>query len=224
MRLSSADPAGERLWCRTTLDDVAGLIDGYELWKDGPWYHDVDWQRVSTAVDQVLQQVCRNGAVAMSDLRDPLRRVERTLRQPDAEGLDSLVSWPIEVTRNQLHNAAIGSPRCGLRACSSPPAGACEPTSVSASTRGRSTRFRRRHAAAGAARRSPSNAARGSDPSGPAGAVPSAASPEPSGRLAPTRRHGRPGPTTGRSDGAKRLRGLAPARSAVLVQRHIRTA
>lgn len=100
----SADPADGRLWCRTTLDDMAGLIDGYELWKDGPWYHDVDWQRVSTAVDEVLQRVCRNGAVAMSDLLDPLRRVRRTLRQPDTEGLDSLVSWPIEVTRNQLHN------------------------------------------------------------------------------------------------------------------------
>lgn len=60
------------------------LVDDYarRLWKDHPWYHRVDWQRVASAVDDVLQNVCRDGLAVGDDLADQLRPVERD-PQPD---------------------------------------------------------------------------------------------------------------------------------------------
>jgi hypothetical protein len=44
-RVTVRDP-DERIWCLIRISDVAAVLDRYELWKDEPWYHAVDWALV----------------------------------------------------------------------------------------------------------------------------------------------------------------------------------
>jgi hypothetical protein len=83
--------------------ELVRLVDGYELWKDDPWYHAVDWQRVADLLDDVLQRHCRDGVVD-GRLEQLVGPVERTLSRTDHEGLAALIGWPVEITRHQLHN------------------------------------------------------------------------------------------------------------------------
>ena len=78
------------------------MIDDYELWKDGAWYHDVDWSVVCAALDQLLQSTARNGCVV--DLITELEPVEKDLSDVNRAGLASLVVEPITVTKVQLTN------------------------------------------------------------------------------------------------------------------------
>lgn len=99
---ASADD--ERIWYRVDLENAEALVAEYPLWKDGPWYGRVDWQRITTAVDEVLQRCCLDGAVSWDELMTQVQPIERRLRPTDREGLASLLLYPIEVTRGQLHN------------------------------------------------------------------------------------------------------------------------
>lgn len=105
--MSSAEPwpegEVEPVWYRVDLDQVAELVDGYELWKDDPWYHAVDWHRVVDVFDDVLQDHCRDGVVDGS-LEQLVGPVEGDLSTTDHEGLHALIGWPVEITRSQLHN------------------------------------------------------------------------------------------------------------------------
>ncbi|GAA4932035.1 hypothetical protein [Nonomuraea thailandensis] len=83
----------ERIWCEVRLNDVAGVFGSYELWKDGPWYHRVDWQRVCEAFGGFLQRNAMDGVV--TDLPAQLRDVEDRLGQHEREGLLALVLEPI---------------------------------------------------------------------------------------------------------------------------------
>lgn len=94
----------ERIWYRVDLTIAAALVDEYRLWKDGPWYGRVDWQRITTGVDEVLQRCCRDGSVSWDELMIHIEPIERRMRKTDREGLASLLLYPIEVTREQLHN------------------------------------------------------------------------------------------------------------------------
>lgn len=104
--VSSADAwphvDAEQVWYRIDLDQVAELIDDYELWKDAPWYHAVDWHRVIDLLDGVLQRHCRDGVV--DDLAQLLDPAMSTLRRPDDEAVDALISWPIGISRWQLQD------------------------------------------------------------------------------------------------------------------------
>lgn len=93
----------EPVWYRVDLDAVAELVDRYQLWKDHPWYHAVDWQRVGGCLDDVLQRHCRDGVVNGS-LERLVAPVEHTLSRTDHGGLVALIGWPVEITRRQLHN------------------------------------------------------------------------------------------------------------------------
>lgn len=97
------DGDDEPVWYRINLGQVAELVDEYELWKDGPWYHAVDWHRVAGALDDVLQRHSRDGVIAGA-LEQLLGPVERTLSKTDYEGLHALVGWPIGISRSQLHS------------------------------------------------------------------------------------------------------------------------
>ena len=103
--MSSADswPDVEAVWYRVDLDQVADLVDEYELWKDDPWYHAVDWHRVADLLDDVLQRHSHDGVVD-GRLEQLVGPVERTLSRTDCEGLHALIGWPVEITRDQLHN------------------------------------------------------------------------------------------------------------------------
>lgn len=93
----------ESVWYRIDLDQVAALVDGYRLWKDAPWYHDVHWREVTSALDDVLQRNCRDGVLDV-EFERLLRPVERTLDQADREGLYALIWWPIGISRQELHD------------------------------------------------------------------------------------------------------------------------
>ena len=92
----------EPIWCEIRLDDVSQVLDDYELWKDGPWYHSVDWGVVCAAFAGVLQREAEDGVVA--DLIVQLRQVEQELSGVDRQGLAALVMEPITVTQVQLTN------------------------------------------------------------------------------------------------------------------------
>ncbi|NJP98910.1 hypothetical protein HCN51_57480 [Nonomuraea sp. FMUSA5-5] len=93
---------GELIWCEVRLDDVAGVFGSYELWKDGPWYHRVDWHRVCEAFGGFLQRNAVDGVV--TDLPARLREVEARLGRREREGLHALVLEPIIITQVQLTN------------------------------------------------------------------------------------------------------------------------
>jgi hypothetical protein len=92
----------EAIWCEIRLDDVAQVLDEYELWKDGPWYHLVDWRVVCAAFARFLQANAEDGVVV--DLVGQLRQVEQELSGVDREGLAALVVDPVTVTQLQLTN------------------------------------------------------------------------------------------------------------------------
>jgi hypothetical protein len=92
----------EGIWCEIRLDDVAQVLDDYELWKDDAWYHSVDWNVVCAAVAGLLQTKA-DGAVLV-DLIGQLRQVEQELSDVDRQGLEALVLEPITVTQVQLTN------------------------------------------------------------------------------------------------------------------------
>lgn len=103
--MSSADAWAEieTVWYRVDLNQVAELVDDYKLWKDDDWHHAVDWHRVTDLLDGVLQRHSRDGVVD-GRLEKLVGPVSRTLSQTDHEGLHSLIGWPVEITRGQLHN------------------------------------------------------------------------------------------------------------------------
>jgi hypothetical protein len=96
----------EPMWHRIDLDQVAGLIDQYarELWKDGLWYHQVNWLRITSAAHELLQRNCRDDLVAGGDLAEVMAAVERTLSQVDQEGLAALLCDPLQISRWQRHD------------------------------------------------------------------------------------------------------------------------
>lgn len=93
----------EPVWYRIDLDKVGTLVDGYRLWKDLPWYHDVHWREVASAVDDVLQRHCRDGVLDVAP-EQLLRPVQRTLGETDREGLYALIWRPIGISRQELHD------------------------------------------------------------------------------------------------------------------------
>lgn len=95
----------EPVWYRIDLHHVAALVDEYasRLWKDKPWYHDVHWRRVADTLGEVLQHHCREG-VLDAEPEQLLTPIERTLSQTDREGLYSLIWWPVDISRQELHN------------------------------------------------------------------------------------------------------------------------
>ena len=99
-----ASTVDERIWYRVDLEVARALVAEYPLWKDGPWYGRVDWRRITTALDEVLQCSCRDGAITWDELMTHIRPIERRLGKTDREGLESLLLYPIEVTKGQLHN------------------------------------------------------------------------------------------------------------------------
>ncbi|MFG1620201.1 hypothetical protein ACGFI3_46270 [Nonomuraea wenchangensis] len=92
----------ELIWCEVHLDDVADVLGSYELWKDGPWYHLVDWRRVCEEFGDFLQRNAVDGVV--TDLSARLCEIEDRLGQREREGLLALVLEPITVTQVQLTN------------------------------------------------------------------------------------------------------------------------
>ncbi|MGO4254993.1 hypothetical protein [Marmoricola sp. RAF53] len=92
----------EPIWCRVRLQDVAHVVDGYELWKDGPWYHDVDWNLASTTLAGVLQKHARDGV--LDDLAAQIDRLSRRISTVDIEGIAALIMEPITATGLQLTN------------------------------------------------------------------------------------------------------------------------
>lgn len=95
----------EPVWYRIDLDQVAALVDDYacQLWKDSPWYHEVQWPRVTGVLDEVLQRHCRDGVLDVAP-EQLLRPVVPTLRETDREGLYALIWWPIGISRKELHD------------------------------------------------------------------------------------------------------------------------
>jgi hypothetical protein len=98
----------EPIWHRIDLDQMAGLVDQYarERWKDGRWYRQVNWLRITTAADELLQRNCRDGLVAGRELAEVVAPVERTLSQIDREGLAALLCDPLQISRWQLHDGS----------------------------------------------------------------------------------------------------------------------
>lgn len=97
-----ADLADQQIWCVVELDDVAAVVDEYPLWKDGPWYGQVDWAAVSAVLDRLLQSNAVDGEV--QDLVGLVSVACETMRSVDAEGLAALVIEPITATRVQITN------------------------------------------------------------------------------------------------------------------------
>lgn len=92
----------EAVWCEVRLDEVAEVIDGYELRRDDAWYHEVDWGVVCAAFNELLQSKARNGCVV--DLTADLEPVAQDLSDVNHSGLMSLILEPITVTQVQLTN------------------------------------------------------------------------------------------------------------------------
>lgn len=90
------------VWCEVHLDEVAGVLDGYRLWKNSAWAEAVNWWLVCDELATVLQNHAINGAVP--DLASRLAPKMLRLSHRDQMGLRSLVSEPITVTRAQLLN------------------------------------------------------------------------------------------------------------------------
>jgi hypothetical protein len=90
----------EAIWCEVLIDDVAPVLDEYELWKHDPWYESVDWLVVCAALAGVLQVRAENGVVM--DLLGELQQVEGELSDLNRQGLVALVLEPITVTQVQL--------------------------------------------------------------------------------------------------------------------------
>jgi hypothetical protein len=107
----------EAIWCEIRLDEVAYILDKYELWKDGPWYHSVDWREVCAAFAALLQSKAVDGVV--DDLSEELGEVEQEFSGSDRQGLMALVNEPITITQVQLTNGGhrlAGMRRQGVRA------------------------------------------------------------------------------------------------------------
>lgn len=102
--MPSPDIDDERIWYRVDLAIAAELVNEYPLWKDSTWYGRVNWPRITTALDEVFQRCCRGGSVSWDELMTQTRPIEKRLRKTEREGLASLLLYPIEVTRGQLHN------------------------------------------------------------------------------------------------------------------------
>lgn len=92
----------ETVWCLIRISDVAAVLDLYQLWKDEPWYHAVDWALVSDQLDASL--TVRGAAPTIAEMWEPLRDVAAAMRRVDREGLNSLLMEPITVSPVQLTN------------------------------------------------------------------------------------------------------------------------
>ena len=94
--------AEELIWCRIDLADVVAVLDQYELWKDEPWYHQVDWARVSRVLHESLTR--RGSRSTAFEMWDDVRAEADGMRQVDRDGLSALLMEPITITPVQLTN------------------------------------------------------------------------------------------------------------------------
>lgn len=89
-------------WGYVRLDDVRTVVNGYELWKDASWYHEVDWRRVSSTLDQTLRV---HGPPSSFDaVWDQLEPMAEEMSPTNQFGLASLLMEPVTVTRTSLTN------------------------------------------------------------------------------------------------------------------------
>lgn len=92
----------ERVWCLIHLHEVESVLQRYELWKDGPWYHAVNWSLVSRLLAHSLGE--SGAAPSMTEMWAQLGEVPSTLTAEDRAGLSSLIMEPITVSPVQLTN------------------------------------------------------------------------------------------------------------------------
>lgn len=96
------DADNEVQWGYVRLDVVRAVVGSYGLWKDSPWYHEVDWSHISS----VLDQSCRfhGPPSSLSAVLDRLAPLPDQLSLANQWGLASLVTEPITVTDTSLTN------------------------------------------------------------------------------------------------------------------------
>lgn len=100
LRPADNERDNEQIWCAIEVAEIAGVIDDYELSKDGPWYHDVDWVAASAALDGLLRAHSVDGQVQhLHALADAASTRMRTV---DTGGLFALVMEPITITPIQV--------------------------------------------------------------------------------------------------------------------------
>lgn len=90
------------IWCEVRLSEVAAIIDDYEVWKDDPWYHAIDWITVNDVMALVLQHNAVNGVC--TELLEKMDSAAAKLSDVDAEGLFALAIEPVTITPVQLTN------------------------------------------------------------------------------------------------------------------------